>query len=249
MNSLKIKKNIFMSEIQMDNIDLGTFDSYFIRRIKGEPISKILNSKEFWSLDYFTNKYVLDPRPETEMFIEYITKNFNDFNKKLQICDLGAGSGCIIITLLKKYIRSIGVGYEISKKAIQVAEKNAKKHNVKSRLKLLNQSWNKLSGFYDIIVSNPPYIKESDYHILKEEVKKYDPKVALYGGKDGYDKFREIASIVSRSMRDSSLLILEIGINQSEEVEKIFFHNNLQTIEIIEDFQKIKRIMVFNKIK
>ena len=80
MNSLKIKKNIFMSEIQMDNIELGTFDSYFIRRIKGEPISKILNSKEFWSLDYFTNKYVLDPRPETEMFIEYITKNFNDFN-------------------------------------------------------------------------------------------------------------------------------------------------------------------------
>ena len=248
-SSLKKNNYYFINELNIEDIKISKFNDYFKRRIKGEPISKILNNKEFWSLNFYTNKYVLDPRPETEFIIESIMKYNKNKSEELSFCDLGTGSGCIIISILKHYYNSTGVGIDISKDAIKVAKRNSNKHNISKRLKLIWGDWNSLNNKYDIIFSNPPYIKLRDLTKLQQEVKFFDPLISLNGGKDGLESFRDISLIINRYMKNSSIFLLEIGQNQMKDVEKIFYAKNLQLIEVIRDLQGIERIMIFNKVQ
>ena len=248
-NSIKRKNYYLINELNIKDINREKFNNFFKRRIKGEPISKILKNKEFWSLDFYTNKYVLDPRPETEHIVEGVLKYYLNKEEKLSFCDFGTGSGCIIISLLKYYSRSKGIGIDISPRAIEVAKKNSIKHHTTKRLKLYNKDWKNMNKRFDVIVSNPPYIKNFDFYKLKKEVQLYDPKISLIGGSDGLKKFKEIAPIVNICMKKSAIFLLEIGYRQKKSIEKIFNQNNLQLIEVIRDLQGIERVMVFKKTK
>ena len=245
--SLKKKKLFLLKDLELNEINLQRFNSFFQRRIKGEPISKILNKKEFWDLEFFINKNVLDPRNETEHLIETVIDNY-DKNEKLKICDLGTGSGCIIITLLKYFTKSKGYAYDISKEAIEVAKINAKQHLIINRLQLIQDSWINLKGKFDLIVSNPPYIKLADYITLQPEVRKFDPKISLVGGNSGLEKYEELAPILVKCMKKNSIFVTEIGYNQRLEVEKIFLKSDLRAIKVTKDLQGIDRILVFKRI-
>ena len=139
--SQKINKDYMENKNEIENLNIKKFNNFFKRRINGEPISKIFKNREFWSLDFFINNNVLDPRPETEFILEGIIKHLPKQNKKYTICDLGTGSGCIIISFLKEYKNSIGIGVDISKSAIKVANKNSLKHNTQKRLELKTTNW------------------------------------------------------------------------------------------------------------
>ena len=241
------KKFYILNELNLKDINFNKFNSYFKRRVKGEPISKIFNKKEFWSLNFFVNNNVLDPRPETEFIVETVINHYKNNKKKLAICDIGTGSGCLIISLLKQYKNSIGVGIDISNQAIRIAEKNAIKHKVNDRLDLIFDDWKNLSGKFDVIVSNPPYIKTLDYNNLPSEVRNFDPKVSLLGGNTGFEKFIEISSIINLLMKKESIFVLEIGDKQSEFLIEKFKNKNLCLIKIIRDYNGIKRVLVFKK--
>tara|TARA_Y100000590_G_scaffold461600_1_gene623564 strand:- start:255 stop:1088 length:834 start_codon:yes stop_codon:yes gene_type:complete len=241
------KKFYILNELNLKDINFNKFNSYFKRRVKGEPISKIFNKKEFWSLNFFVNNNVLDPRPETEFIVETVINHYKNNKKKLAICDIGTGSGCLIISLLKQYKNSIGVGIDISNQAIRIAEKNAIKHKVNDRLDLIFDDWKNLSGKFDVIVSNPPYIKTLDYNNLPSEVRNFDPKVSLLGGNTGFEKFIEISSIINLLMKKESIFVLEIGDKQSEFLIEKFKNKSLCIIEIIRDYNGIKRVLVFKK--
>ena len=239
--------NFPLNLLKIEDLNLKKFNNIFCRMIKGEPLSKIFNVKEFFSLDFITNQNVFDPRPETEFIIEFLIKKFDNKNKKLSICDLGTGTGCIIITLLKNFIKSSGVGIDISKHAINIAKKNSQNHFVNNRLKLINSNWKLLDNKFDIIISNPPYIKLNDYYNLPANVRNYDPKNALLGGETGLEKYKDLAPIVYRCMKESSIFLTEIGIGQKKEVSNIFSYNKLILQNTILDLQGIERILVFKK--
>ena len=157
------KKDIFLSNFNINLIDLKIFSKIFKRRILNEPISKIINNKEFYSLDFFVDKNVLDPRPESEFIIETAKKIFKSKKQRLKICDLGTGSGCLAITLAKIYNNSSVVASDISLKALKVAKINSKKHKVDKSIKFINCNWFDKKATFDLIVCNPPYLSSKDY--------------------------------------------------------------------------------------
>jgi release factor glutamine methyltransferase len=161
------------------------------RRSQREPIAYIMEEKEFWSKIFFVSSDTLIPRPETELIVEKLTKIFEE--KKISILDIGTGTGCILISLLSELKNSKGIGIDISKKALIIAEKNSEYHGMKNKIKFFHKSLD--SKFYqkfDLIVSNPPYIKKCEIKNLKEDVRKFEPRVALDGGNDGLDLIKKV---------------------------------------------------------
>ena len=167
------------------------YKDLIFRRSQNEPIAYILKKKEFWSKLFFVNSDTLIPRPETELMVEKLADIFK--GKKISILDMGTGSGCILISLLSELTNSKGLGVDISKKAIIIAKKNLRIHSMQGRIKFLNKSLD--SEFYqkfDLIVSNPPYIRSNELKNLKEDIKKYEPRIALDGGNDGLDLIKKV---------------------------------------------------------
>ena len=242
-----INNEIFLSNFHIDNININKFKSAFKRRILQEPFSKISNSKEFWSLDFYVNNNVLDPRPESEFLIAGIKEYFTNFNKKIKICDLGTGSGCLAITLAKLYNRSKVVATDISKDAIKVAKFNAKKYKLKNQIKFFNCKWINKIEKYDVIVSNPPYLSYSQYEKTNENIIKFEPRIALVGGRDGLKKYKEISSFSSLIMHKNSYLFIEIGKDQRDNVISIFEKSNFKIVKIFKDYQSIDRVLVIKK--
>ena len=187
------EKEIILSNFNINQINLSLFQSAFERRIKMEPLAKIFNEKYFWKYRFIVNKNVLDPRPETELIIESVKKNFQNKNKKLKIIDLGTGSGCLAISLAMEFKNSFITATDISKSALNVAKKNSKKFNVCKQIKFNYCDWFETKESFDVIVSNPPYLTDNEYNNLSKEIKLYEPKIALRGGEDGLTCFREIA--------------------------------------------------------
>mgnify|MGYP001189810971 FL=1 len=162
---------------------LDKFKDLIEQRKQKKPVSQIIGKKYFWKYSFYVNKFTLTPRPETEHLIELSLKNMN-YSKKNNILDIGTGSGCIIISLLKETKSSSGVAIDICKEALNVAKYNAKMHHILNRIKFFKSSVDKfLFGKYDLIVSNPPYINKINLKYLEEDVKNYDPKISLNGGK------------------------------------------------------------------
>jgi len=246
-NSCYNKKYLTLSELNIQDINIKKLNRTISRRIAGEPLSKIFKRKEFWSLEFYINNYVLDPRPESEFIIEGVIKYFKNRKKKLHICDFGTGSGCIIISLLTEYKKSIGMGVDISSNAIKVAKKNLINYKLEDRLELVTSDWKNIKNKYDIIVSNPPYIKANDYYNLDKEVKNYDPKISLFGGKTGLSKIIELAPIVFRCMKKNSLFFLEIGYLQKIDIIKKLAAEKLILIDVLKDLQGLERVLVFKK--
>ncbi len=224
-------------------------------RAMGKPLSKIIGKKEFYSREFFVNSETLDPRPETELIIDTIKNSIkNTSTKSLKILDLGTGTGCIILTiyleLKKKKINVTGDGIDISNEALKIAKKNARLHNVCRKINFFKSNWfSNIKNKFDIIISNPPYIKKSDINSLPLEVKKFDPKVSLCGGYDGLSSYRRIADEAKKYLKKEGLVYLEIGHDQSRKVKKIFELKKFTTICVKKDLQKKKRLIIFkNKI-
>ena len=202
-------KEIFLNNFDIEKIDVKKFNSAFVRKMNYEPISKIFNNKEFWSLDFHVNQFVLDPRPESEFLIQTIQKYFTNFHSKIKICDLGTGSGCLAITLAKIYKKSKILATDISKKALAVAKKNAIKHNEANQIQFNNDNWISKNTKFDLVVSNPPYLSFNQYNNCEKNVKEFEPKIALVGGHDGLKSYRQIAKIANSLIHNNSFIFLK----------------------------------------
>ena len=248
-NCSNSKKEIILSNFNLNQIDQLLFDSSFKRRLNNEPIAKIFQKKNFWKYNFFVNNDVLDPRPETELIIEEVIKKYKNKNKYLEVADLGTGSGCLAISIAKEFKNSNILATDISYLAIDVAKFNAKKFNVENRIKFECSNWIKDIKIFDIIISNPPYLSTHEYSEVSKDIKLYEPKIALIGGTDGLDCYRQIATKLKKITDNNSLCFFEIGINQKKECISIFKEFGVKCLEIIKDYQNIERILVFKKIK
>ena len=216
--------------------------------MKNEPIAKIIGKKFFWKNEFFVNKYVLDPRPETEIIIEEVLKNIKNNNDEISILDIGTGSGCIAISLALEIPNSRITAIDISSEALKVAKKNIDKYNLNNQIDLKLIDFRDVKKKFDFVVSNPPYIKETEYEDLQLEIKNYEPKVALVAGIDGMKFYKIYASVIEKLMNKNSLFICEIGDKQLNSCIKIFAKSNLKLKKITKDIQKIDRTLTFFKI-
>jgi release factor glutamine methyltransferase len=223
--------------------NLSRYKELILRRSQHEPIAYILENKEFWSKFFFVSPDTLIPRPETELMVEKLIEIFKE--KKISILDMGTGSGCILISLLSELKNSTGVGIDISKKALEVAKKNSDKHRMKNKIKFFNKSLeSKFYQKFDLIVSNPPYIKSNEIKNLKEDIRKYEPRIALDGGNDGLDLIKKIIYKTKYILKVKGMLALEIGNAQYKKVSKILIKNNFRTEHIIRDYKDNIRCII-----
>lgn len=203
------------------------------RRAKKEPIAYILNNKEFWSTNFYVDRSVLIPRPETEVLIDLILSHINNKNNYFSILDIGTGSGCILISLLKELISAKGIGVDKSSKAIAIANKNSISQQVNNRatFKNLNLEEIKFDKKFDIIVSNPPYLPDVSLKNLNPDIKLYEPKIALQGGVQGVDFLCKIINLASKILKINGLLALEIGDNQFHLLAKYLSNNRFKILD------------------
>ncbi len=231
---INIPRNSIFSQLnkKIDEEIVSKFKQYIDRRVKKEPIAYIVKKKEFWSHDFYVNDSVLIPRPETEVLLDVLLSKINNKDKFLNILDIGTGSGCIIISLLKELKKSKGLAIDKSKKAIEVAKKNAKFHSVNNRLNLQNISFEDLflDKKFDILVSNPPYLPDYLIKNLSSEIKYYEPKMALKGGTEGIDLLKKIIYLGSKILKRNGLLALEIGDNQFRTIANYLSKNNFKLL-------------------
>jgi release factor glutamine methyltransferase len=203
------------------------------RRVKKEPIAYILNNKEFWSTNFYVDRSVLIPRPETEVLIDLILSQINNKNNYLNILDIGTGSGCIIISLLKELAKAKGIGVDKSSKAIAIAKKNSILQQVDNRafFKNVNLEEIKFDKKFDLIVSNPPYLPDVSLKNLNSDIKLYEPKIALQGGVQGVDFLYKIIGLASKILKINGLLALEIGDNQFHILAKYLKKNRFKILD------------------
>ena len=222
---------------------LEEFNKYLLRRSKKEPIAYLLGEKEFWSKKFFVNKDTLIPRPETELLVNKLVSIFK--KKKITILDIGTGTGCIIVSLLSELKNSNGMAVDISREAILVAKKNACKFELSDRIKFLHKSFEELyNQKFDLIVSNPPYIKRKDIKNLSDDIKKYEPKMALDGGNDGLDLIKKVIYKSKKILKINGTLALEIGNEQIKKVSKILIDNKFRINFIIKDYRNNVRCVI-----
>jgi len=247
-HSSKSKKEIFLSDFDDKDIDLHKFHSILNRRINFEPISKIVNKKNFWKYEFYVDNNVLDPRPETELIIEESLKILTKKNKKINILDLGTGSGCLAVCLAKEFINSRVTAIDICPKAMKVASKNFDIHKCKNKITKRICRIESVKKKFDLIVSNPPYLSKNDYHKTSREIKNYEPKKAFFGGNDGLFFYRYFSRNLPKLMKYGSYLILEIGENQASNCIKLFNNSGLNFVKKVKDLQKKDRILIFSKL-
>ena len=203
------------------------------RRVKKEPIAYILNNKEFWSTNFYVDRSVLIPRPETEVLIDLILSQISNKNNYLNILDIGTGSGCILISLLKELVKAKGIGVDKSTKAIAIAKKNSILQQVDNRasFKNVNLEEIKFDKKFDLIVSNPPYLPDVSLKNLNLDIKLYEPKIALQGGVQGVDFLCKIINLASKILKINGLLALEIGDNQFHILAKYLKKNRFKILD------------------
>ena len=215
----KDRKYILLnSDININHANLNYFFKLIDKRSKGNPIAYLTNKKFFWNSEFFISNDVLIPRPDTELLIENILRLTKQKNKT-KILDIGVGSGCIILSILRERKNFYGTGIDVSKKCINISKINAIKLNVSSRLKLFKSDIDKFNfGKYDVIVSNPPYIKKCALKYLERGVTKFEPRLALNGGLDGLSEIRKVIKKSSELIKKNGKFILEIGFDQKNKV-------------------------------
>jgi release factor glutamine methyltransferase len=220
------------------------------RRVKKEPIAYILNNKEFWSTNFYVDRSVLIPRPETEVLIDLILSQINNKNNYFNILDIGTGSGCILVSLLKELTKAKGIGIDKSSKAIAVAKKNSISQQVDSRalFKNVNLENIKFDKKFDLIVSNPPYLPDVSLKNLNLDIKLYEPKIALQGGVQGVDFLCKIITLASKILKINGLLALEIGDNQFHILAKYLKENRFKILDKYTLINKQVRCLLATKL-
>ena len=247
-----IKKDRNFTLLNSDTIlnknDLNYFFKLIEQRSLGSPVAYLTNKKFFWNSEFFVTNDTLIPRPDTELIIENVLNSTKQKNK-INILDIGIGSGCILLSILKERKNFYGTGIDISKKCINLSKINAIKLKVSSRLKLFKSDVDKFNfGKYDLIVSNPPYIKTFDLKYLERDVAEFEPRLALNGGLDGLSEIRKVIKKSSELIKKNGKFILEIGFDQKNKVINLLKREGFYINSAQKDLANNDRCIVSTKI-
>ena len=249
-NVLKVNRDMLLLNLdrKIKNYEILKFKKLINRRKKKEPIAYILGFKDFWKQKFKVSRDVLIPRPETEHLVEEVL-SIIPINAAYNVLDIGTGSGCIIISILLERKKCQGIAIDISKKALNIAKYNAKIQHVKNRIKFVNFDVDKFFvGKYDLVVSNPPYIKNYIINYLDDDVKFYEPSVALKGGTDGCSNIRKVIKKSAKLIKNKGKFILEIDSGQIYQVKKILKNHGFYINKIVKDLSNKYRCIVSTKI-
>ena len=250
-STLYTHENVYITDDEIKN-----FKVLISERSLGKPISRIINKRNFWKRDFKLNEEVLDPRQDTEVLITAVLKYYSNIFDKLDILDLGSGSGCIGLSLLEELKYSNVSFLDVSKKSLEIVKINATEYNLEHRSAYFQLNWNSKNwdsdllkfrnkSKFDIIVTNPPYIPTDEIKSLQREVKDFDPFVALDGGLDGLMAYKTIFPKFNRILKNGSKIFVEIGMGQEDMVIKIGYENNLLLLGYEKDLSGIVRVIVF----
>lgn len=219
------------------------------RRVRREPVYRILGHREFYGLDLQLSPATLEPRPDTEILVDHVLPHLRRIiaeNGRARILDLGTGTGAIALALLKECPQAVAVGSDISLDALSIARSNAHVNGVVDRFETVQSAWfESVSGIFDIIVSNPPYIPTAVVADLEPEVRNYDPAAALDGGEDGLDAYRAIAKKASEFIRTGGIVAVEIGYDQKDVVAYVFGKAGFFLVEAGRDYGGNDRVLLF----
>lgn len=254
--STREAKKLLAFALDVDYVNLGALLGSFVLpdsvnlylsiifdRVRRKPISRIMGKRLFFNSEFLINQYVLDPRPETETLICYALKE-----KFSNLLDLGTGSGCIIISLLKENNKASGVAVDVSDECLEVAKSNAKRSRVENRIIFKKSNWfEEITTKFDLIVSNPPYISIKELPKLSVEVKRYDPRISLIGGVDGYEAYKVIVGNAHRFLIPGGRLMTEVGFGQSEYISRLFDKYGFKDIQVYKDLSSIDRVVAGRK--
>ena len=246
-NLLSLENKYFMSDIKVTNKDKENFFSMIKDRINGKPVSKIISRRDFWETEFYINSSTLDPRPDSEILVKSALEVNKFINKeKINILELGVGSGCILLSLLNEINGSIGIGIDIDIEALKVAQLNALNMKISEKVSFIASNWTKsIKGKFDIIISNPPYIKSSNIINLQKEVKNHDPLIALDGGQDGLNCYKEIMKNIKGLMNKNAFLLFEIDSWQGNIIIELSKKNHLKFFSIKKDLSGKERCIIF----
>lgn len=241
-----------MTEIFM--MDKNTFvdpvliRQYFVRRAKREPFAYIVKEQGFWSLDLEVSPATLIPRADTESLIEVLLELFPEQQIPYRFLDLGTGTGCLLLAALSEYPNAFGIGVDKIARAVSLASHNARRCQLQQRSAFLTGNWaDALQGAFDVILSNPPYIRKKELLELMPEVQVYEPMSALDGGEDGLDAYRYICNQAVELLSNKGILVLELGIKQDEEVSNIALSNGLSVVQKQQDLNGCIRALVLSR--
>ncbi len=242
--------------INISENEIKKFQSLVEQRLSGKPVSRIINKRNFWKDDFKLNEETLDPRPDSETLIEAVLEHYNNKLKSIKILDLGSGSGCLGLSLLKEYENSEVTFFDISEKSLENVKINALNFGVLERAKFINLDWrveewdlnlikieNKIK--FDFVISNPPYIATDKIKALQTEVKNYDPFIALNGGKDGLDSYRFLLPKLKNIVKKNGKVFFEIGKGQENFISSKAKKHKLLPIEYKKDLSGVNRVLVF----
>ena len=250
--SLAIKKDrkfvILNSNQEIEEKNYLYFKKLINERSKSKPIAYLTGKKEFWKNEFCINEKVLIPRPDTELIIDEVMKIFKHKNK-INLLDIGVGSGCIILSILKEKINFVGTGIDLSEECIKLCKINAYNLGIKNRLKLFKSDIDNFNnGKYDLIISNPPYIKKLDLRYLDKEVVNFEPNLALDGGLEGMSEIRKVVIKSSELIKKGGKLILEIAHDQTKEVKEFLKTKGFYINSVVKDFAKNDRCIISTKV-
>ena len=232
----------------LEEENLRYFKDLINERSKKKPIAYLTNKKFFWNSEFFVTLDTLIPRPDTELIIEQILK-ITKHKNKLNILDVGVGSGCILLSILKEKKNFYGTGIDISKNCLNISKINAVNLDVNSRVRFFKSNVDKFNiGKYDLVVSNPPYINKHDLKYLERDVINFEPRLALDGGLDGLSEIRKVIKKSSELIKKNGKFILEIGFNQRNKVIKILKEEGFYVNKAIKDYGNNDRCIISTKI-
>ena len=236
------------SSYPINKNDLNNFYKLIEQRSLGKPVAYLTKKKSFWNSEFFITKDVLIPRPDTELVVENILR-LTKQKSKINLLDIGVGSGCIVVSILKERENFRATGIDLSKKCLFISKKNAIAYKVNSRLKLYKSDVDKFNlGKYDLIVSNPPYIKTCELKYLEKDVVKFEPRLALDGGLDGLSEIRKVIKKSSELIKKNGKFILEIGFDQKNKVINLLKKEGFYINSAQKDLAKNDRCIISTKI-
>jgi release factor glutamine methyltransferase len=228
--------------------DLDRFEGLLARREQRQPVSQIVGRREFWSLSFDVTRDVLTPRPDSETLIEAVLEQLPDRTAPIRILDLGTGTGCLLLTLLSEYGSATGVGIDVSPAALQVAARNGQKLGLDARVDWMLGQWDtQLDANFDVVISNPTYIESGALAALDRDVVDYEPHLALDGGADGLDAYREILTHMANVLAANGLLAFEIGEGQADAITALASGAGLNLRAARQDLSNILRVLVFDR--
>jgi release factor glutamine methyltransferase len=224
------------------------FDTLLERRRAGEPVSRILGRREFWSLDFALSPATLDPRADSETLVASLLEQIQDRQAPLRLLDLGTGTGCLLLALLAELPHASGMGIDLAPQAVETAQENAARLGLAGRAQFRQGDWRQgIAGSFDLIVSNPPYIPSARIASLAREVRDFDPALALDGGEDGLEAYRQLAQFLPPCLVPGGIAALETGIGQAPQVVEIFQTSGLNVLGIKQDLSGIERAVLLRR--